>query len=116
MATSVAAFRPCAPIMRQYIQLMGSTDALPSGAAEMAPTLVAARTTLPPEGASFPWGGPAEKSAPTPPEAPLPGKYGTRSATTQTGPTPGPVCVVADLVPYLPGSGASGGVGADFSA
>src|SRR5450830_1162189 len=32
------------------------------------------------------------------------------------GPGVGPVCVVADLVPYLPGSGASGGVGADFSA
>src|SRR5450756_108596 len=63
MATSVAAFRPSAPIMRQYIQLMGSTDALPSGAAAMAPTLWA---------------------------VPLPGKYGARSATTQTGPTPGP--------------------------
>ncbi len=26
----------------------------------MAPTLVASRTALPPEGANFPWGGPAE--------------------------------------------------------
>ncbi|QDL39066.1 hypothetical protein EUB48_18520 [Rhodoferax sediminis] len=28
--------------------------------ASSAPTLVASRTALPPEGASFPWGGPAE--------------------------------------------------------
>ena len=32
---------------------------------ELAPTLVASRTSLPPEGADFPWGGPAENSAPT---------------------------------------------------
>jgi hypothetical protein len=38
MAVSVAACRPSAPIMRQYIQLIGSTAALPSGAAETAPT------------------------------------------------------------------------------
>jgi hypothetical protein len=31
----------------------------------MAPTLVAARTALPPEGANFPWGGPAGNWAPT---------------------------------------------------
>jgi acetyl-CoA synthetase len=31
----------------------------------MAPTLVASRTALPPEGASSPWGGPAGKTAPT---------------------------------------------------
>ena len=32
----------------------------------IAPTLVASRTALPPEGANFPWGGPAENwTAPT---------------------------------------------------
>ena len=55
--------------MRMYIQLIGSTAALPSGAAETAPT--------PSPG--------SEK----PPLA-WPGRKGTRSATTQTGPTPGP--------------------------
>ena len=34
----VAAVRPAAPIMRQYIQLIGSTAALPIGAADTAPT------------------------------------------------------------------------------
>src|SRR5665647_418309 len=33
--------------------------------AKPAPTLVAARTTLPPEGADFPWGGPAENRSDT---------------------------------------------------
>ena len=31
-----------------------------------APTLVASRTSLPPEGANFPWGGPAENCVPPP--------------------------------------------------
>ncbi|HEY3048728.1 MAG TPA: ATP-binding protein [Polaromonas sp.] len=35
----------------------------------MAPTLVASRTALPPEGANFPRGGPSENCAPTPPPA-----------------------------------------------
>ena len=39
MAASVACLRPSAPIMRMYIQLIGSTAALPSGAALTAPTL-----------------------------------------------------------------------------
>ena len=34
-------------------------------AGNSAPTLVASRTALPPEGANSPWGGPAENSAPT---------------------------------------------------
>src|SRR5471032_2584298 len=70
MAVSVAFFRPAAPIMRTYIQLIGSTAALPSGAAETAPTR---------DG----------ESTPSPP-ARCAGRNGTRSSTTQTGPTPGP--------------------------
>ena len=31
----------------------------------MTPTLFASRNTLPPEGADFPWGGPAENMTPT---------------------------------------------------
>ena len=58
----------CAPIMRMYIQLIGKTDALPSGAADIAPTCDAMPM-------------PAVRCA---------GRYGTRSATTHTGPTPGP--------------------------
>ena len=53
--------------MRTYIQLIGSTAALPSGAADTGPTGAAPR--------------------------PLPGsagRKGTRSSTTHTGPTPGP--------------------------
>src|SRR4051812_33473680 len=53
--------------MRQYIQLIGSTAALPSGAADTAPT---------------PW-------LLMPPVS-WPGRKGTRSSTTHTGPTPGP--------------------------
>ena len=45
--------------MRQYIQLIGSTAALPKGAADIAPTLATACAALPPEGANPPWGGPA---------------------------------------------------------
>ena len=37
---------------------------------DVAPTLVASRTALPPEGANFPRGGPAENGAPTLPTAP----------------------------------------------
>src|SRR5438046_1886069 len=49
MAVSLASLRPSAPIMRQYIQLIGSTAALPSGAADTAPTpcdLMQARSSL----------------------------------------------------------------------
>src|ERR1700761_3278231 len=70
MAVSVACLRPAAPIMRTYIQLIGSTAALPSGAAETAPTRFVS-------------------SEPRPP-ARCAGRQGTRSSTTQTGPTPGP--------------------------
>ena len=38
MAVSVAVRSPTLPIIRMYIQLIGSTAALPSGAAETAPT------------------------------------------------------------------------------
>jgi hypothetical protein len=43
-------------------------------AGNWAPTLVAARTALPPEGANFPWGGPAGNFAPTLVAAPAPGR------------------------------------------
>ncbi len=56
--------------MRMYIQLIGSTPALPSGAAEIAPT--------------------PSLRAPLAPPLACPGRNGTRSATTQSGPTPGP--------------------------
>jgi hypothetical protein len=53
--------------MRMYIQLIGSTAALPSGAALTAPT---------------PFTGRRRRG--------VAGRKGTRSATTHTGPTPGP--------------------------
>jgi hypothetical protein len=43
IATSVALRSPSAPIMRTYIQLIGSTPALPSGAADTAPPVLPAR-------------------------------------------------------------------------
>jgi hypothetical protein len=58
--------------MRMYIQLIGSTAALPNGAALTAPTPPAR------------WG--ALGALPVA----WPGRNGTRSSTTHTGPTPGP--------------------------
>ena len=63
----MARLSPSGPIIRQYIQLIGSTAALPRGAAETAPTGL---------GAS--------------PPVSCPGRNGIRSSTTHTGPTPGP--------------------------
>ena len=54
--------------MRMYIQLIGSTAALPSGAAETAPTCASAADA----------------------RVRCAGRKGTRSSTTHTGPTPGP--------------------------
>jgi len=67
MATSVACCRPSAPIMRQYIQLMGSTAALPSGARADARRLPGTPTA---------WRGRAGRAPGLPPRT--------------TGPTPGP--------------------------
>jgi hypothetical protein len=60
--------------MRQYIQLIGSTAALPSGAALTAPTLSRRHPRRRPLRPAVRWAG----------------RKGTRSATTATGPTPGP--------------------------
>ena len=43
--------------------LAGHLLAVAQACRELAPTLVASRTSLPPEGGDFPWGGPAENSA-----------------------------------------------------
>ena len=57
-------------------------------AMDMAPTLVASRTALPPEGADFPWDGPAENRVPMgdkPVPGPVPGLVASRTALPPEG-------------------------------